>query len=87
MKDTTEDMIKIQREIFEKKSITERLKIGCELIDFGRKIIEERIKTNDPEISVANLNIQVFRERYSNILSPEIIESVALSMGNYFSKR
>ena len=87
MKDTSEDMLRVQREIFTKKSITERVKIGCELIDFGRKIIEDRIRKSNPNITIADLNVEIFRQRYTHIFSPEILEAVALSMRNYFSQK
>lgn len=86
MQDTPDEIIKMQREIYGRKSESDRFMIGAELIDFGRIIVESSIKQMHPDISPIDLRIEVFKRYYQNCFNREELESIIQSMIEYFKK-
>ena len=84
MLDTTEEILQKQREIYFKKTASERSMLGAELINFGRTIVESSIRQDNPEISPLDLKIAVFKRYYGNTFSKEETESIIISMTEYF---
>jgi hypothetical protein len=83
MTDSKYDIVKRQLEIFLAKSESERFRIGVELNDFGRKILERSIQKGNPGISGDDLSIEVFKRCYSAFYTPEELDRIILSMREY----
>ena len=77
MQDTKPEIFQKQKEIFLAKTPGERLSICLEMIDFGRTLVESRIKAKYPEISDSELKAEVFKTFYKNNFSPEKLEKIA----------
>jgi len=80
MQDTPEEILQMQREIFFKKTHSERSIFGAGLIDFGRVVVESSIKQQNPEISLIDLRIAVFKRYYENSFTKEELELMIKSM-------
>ncbi len=86
MKDTPEEILLVQREIFFKKTASERSIFGAELIDFGRTIVESSIIQNYPDISPIDLKIEVFKRYYEDCFAEEELDLIIESMKAHFDK-
>jgi hypothetical protein len=87
MKDTLPYIKKLQLEIMLSKSISERFRIGDELNTFGRKVLENSILLEHPEISDVELKIKVFRRCYSTFYSPDELDKIVLALRNYWQRQ
>jgi hypothetical protein len=87
MLDTTDEVLDIQRNIFNDKTSQERFKIGNETINFGRLLVENSIKQQNINISEIDLKIQVFRRYYQDIFEDKELELIILTMKNYFENK
>ena len=76
MKDTSSEIERIQKEIFYKKSISERLSIGVQMIEEGKKFVEFSIKSSNKNISQSDLKIEVFRRFYAKDFSESQLEII-----------
>jgi len=85
MKDTPEDITRIQLEIMLAKSESERFRIGEELISFGRMVLEKSIRQEFPALSENDLKAEVFKRCYSSFYSPGELQRILLSMKEYWS--
>ena len=86
MKDTSDEILQIQREIFYKKTSSERFLIGSELVNFGRIIVESNIKQSNPDISELDLRLEVFKRCYESYFSKDELENIFKSMTAYYLK-
>lgn len=85
MNDTSDEIIKKQRDIFFKKTSNERFEIGCNFILMGRTIVESSIKEANPDISENELKIEVFKRYYKNTFPKNEMNNIINAMKQYFS--
>jgi len=86
MTDTTIEIQNMQRNIFEKKSLQERFQIGAETIDFGRLLVVNNIKRNNPTISEIDLKIAILKRYYGTIFTEIELNRIIQSMIIYYNK-
>ena len=84
--DTPKEIRKIQNQIFFQKTVQERFKIGIEMIEDSKKIVENSIKIKNPQISANDLKIEVFKRFYKNDFSEEKMEDIVKGFREYHSK-
>jgi len=77
MNDTRPEIIQKQKEIYLAKSPGERLAICLDMIDFGRKLAESRIRSKNPGISDSELKAEIFKSFYQDDFPPEKLEEIA----------
>jgi hypothetical protein len=87
MSDTTPEMQQMQREIFRRKTISERFLLVDELISFGRKVIEGNIRQNNPDISDLDLKIAVVKRCYGNEFSETEMDKIIESISNFHHRQ
>lgn len=85
MNDTTEEALRMQREIFFTKTPIERFKIAEEMIKMGRTIVESNIKNQDSNLSELEVRLKVFERYYKNEFNEIEFENIINSMKKYFS--
>jgi len=83
MPDTTSEMQNRQREIFQRKTISERFLLGAELISFGRKVVEGNIRQNNPDLNDLDLKIAVIKRYYGNVFSESEMDAIIQSVKNF----
>ena len=83
MTDTTSEIAVKQLEIILLKSESERFRMGDELNEFGRKILESSILRENPGISAVELKIEVFKKCYSSYYPPDEFNRIIFSMREY----
>jgi len=86
MLDTPDHIAKRQFEILVSKTPDERFSILNQFIDFGRKLVENNIKHNNPEISELDLKIAVFKRIYSSCFSNNEMEKIIASLTDFYNK-
>ena len=84
--DTPKEIRKIQNQIFFQKTVQERFQIGIEMIEDAKKIVENSIKSKNPQISIIDLKIEVFKRFYRNDFSEEKKEDIIKGFREYYSK-
>ncbi len=76
MKDTSDEIYKIQHDIFMKKPLKERFLLNLDLTEFVREMTKRRILKANPGISKKELKAEIFKETYSDIFSKEEINKI-----------
>jgi hypothetical protein len=76
MKDTSDEMYRKQFEIFSNLPIEERIAQGIEMINFGLTIVENSIKSKNPEITEKQLKIEKTKRLYSTDFDHEQLERI-----------
>ena len=76
MKDTPNEIYKIQHDIFMKKPLKERFLLNLGLTEFVREMTKRRIQKENPGISKKELKSKIFREYYSDEFSEEEIKKI-----------
>ena len=69
MNDTTEEIYKIQHDIFMKKPLKERFILNLELTEFMLKMTKIRVKKKHPKYNEKQIKSAIFREIYHDIFS------------------
>jgi hypothetical protein len=72
--------------IFEKKTIKERFQIGTETIDFGRLLVVNNIKKNNPAITEIDLKIAILKRYYGAIYTEIELNRIIQSMIKYYNR-
>jgi hypothetical protein len=83
MNDTTPEARQKQLSIIFSKTPEERFLMGVEMIDYVRMVVENSIRAENPNISVIDLKIAVFKRYYGKEFSQEEITKIEESMRNY----
>lgn len=83
MTDTIPEITRKQLEIFLSKSESERFRIGDDFCVFGRMLLENSIRTENPGMSEIDIRIEVFRRCYSSFFSPDELNRIIVSMRAY----
>ena len=84
--DTPKEIRKIQNRIFFQKTVQERFQIGIEMIEDAKKIVENSIKSKNPQISEIDLKIEVFKRFYKNDFSEEKMGDIVKGFREYYLK-
>ncbi len=84
MLDTPPEIVQKQREIMFAKTSTERFLIGIEAIALGRLMVENNIKQQKPDISELDLKIALFKRYYQNSFNSSELESIILSLKQFY---
>lgn len=86
MNDTTPEARQKQLSIIFSKSPEERFLMGIEMIDYVYMVVENSIKAENPNISLIDLKIAVFKRYYGKEFSKEEMVRIEDSMRNYYQK-
>jgi len=84
MLDTPAEIVQKQREIMFAKTSTERFLIGIEAIALGRLMVENNIKQQKTDISELDLKIAIFKRYYQNSFNSSELESIILSLKQFY---
>ena len=84
--DTPDHIRKLQNEIFLKNSLSRRFELGFQMIESVKKIIENSIRSKNPQISTTDLKIEVFKRFYKNDFSEEKMEDIVKGFREYHLK-
>lgn len=76
MKDTTDEIYKIQHDIFMKKPVKERFLLNLDLTEFVREMTKRRILSKNPNLSEKQLKTEIFKETYSDEFSEDEIKKI-----------
>ena len=76
MKDTSDEIYKIQHDIFMKKPLKERFLLNLDLTEFIREMTRRRILKANPGISEKELKTEIFKETYSDEFSEDEIKKI-----------
>lgn len=87
MQDTPQHIIDKQREIFNKKTLSERFTIGAKLIEEGWAIVESDIKRQNPAITYPDLRAAMFKRIYTGCFETAELEEIAEGIRNYYINR
>jgi hypothetical protein len=74
--DTPKHIHKKQLDIFMNKPVEERFRLGMQMVDDMKSLIEERIRIKNSGISDLDLKIEVFKKMYRKDLSEDYINRV-----------
>ena len=83
MNDTIPEISRMQLEIFLSKSDSERFRIGDEFNAFGRTIIEDSVRSENPGISEIDLKIEIFARCYRSYFALDEFRRILCSMREY----
>ena len=84
MNDTPKHILKKQFEIINAKPSKERIGGLFEMTELSRKIIQNQIKTKNPEISEIDLKVELFKTFYRFDYEPNILNQIADEMRQYW---
>lgn len=70
MNDTLPQIAEKMRELISAKTPEERLKMGCSMYDFSRRLVIHSILKSQPHLSTAELNRELFLRFYGNDFNP-----------------
>jgi hypothetical protein len=87
MNDTTREIQQIQFEIVMAKPLKQRLNGLFEMTELSRKIIQNRILVNNPNISDVELKVELFKVFYRSEFNEHSLQQIAESILHYWEKR
>jgi len=87
MRDTPEEILAIQRQLFHTLSPAERFKRGLEQTEATRQMVENSVRRQYPQASEAEFKEQVFRWYYSHDLPPAELEAACQALRRYWESR
>jgi len=77
MNDTPEEIRKIQFNILNKRSDAEKIKGLLDLTELSRKIILDQLRQKNPEMTVNNLKVELFRIFYKDDFNSEKLDEIS----------
>jgi hypothetical protein len=81
--DTSPEAHKKQVEIILAKTPEERFRMGMEMIDLARIMVQDAILRSQPGIDQVTLTCSIFRRYFKNDFSPEQMEQILASIRAY----
>lgn len=69
------------------KSVTERFRMGFEMMSDGRRIVECSINRQHPDWSEAERQVAVFERIYRDDFSEDALERMKISLRNYYERK
>ncbi|NGX37322.1 MAG: hypothetical protein K1000chlam2_00476 [Chlamydiae bacterium] len=82
MRDTSPEMEKKMIEMMQKKSPTERVKMGISMYETSRYLVTRAIKEQNPNISETALRQEIFLKFYRNDFDPATREKILKHLEN-----
>lgn len=76
MFDTNPHIAQVMREMIQKKSPIERLKMGCSMHETSKYLITRAIMEDNPHISKTELKQELFLKFYGNDFDPKNREKI-----------
>jgi len=70
MNDTSPQIAEKMRELIQKKTPEERLKMGCSMYDFSKQLVIHSILESQPGLSITELRRELFLRFYGNDFNP-----------------
>ena len=83
MKDTPKEILRRQFEIINAKPLEFRLNSIFELTELSRKILTNRIRTQNPDISDTDLKVELFKVFYRSDFDRETLGKIAEWIRNH----
>jgi len=87
MNDTPIEIVRKQFEIISSKPLKERLHNLFEMTELSRRIIQNRIIENNPEISDVELKVETFKIFYRDDFDKDTITQIASGMRQYLREK
>ena len=87
MNDTSRDIRQKQFEIVMAKPLKRRLEALFEMTDLSRKIIQDRIRAKNPNISEVELKVELFKVFYQSEFDEHSLQQIADSIKQYWEKK
>ena len=87
MNDTPKDILQKQFEIIISKPLKERLNGLFEMTELSRKIIQNRIIAKNPNISEADVKVELFKAFYRSDFDNNSLNQIAESMKQYWKMK
>jgi hypothetical protein len=87
MTDTPDFIYKKQFEIIFSKTPKERFLMGFEMIESVKRIVENSIRREMPNISDIDLRVSVFKRYYQNDFTPPQLEKIAAALFAYHTNK
>ena len=84
MNDTSLIAHKKQLEIIMSKTPQERFIMGIDMMNDVRKMVENSIRLQYPDISPIELQVAIFKRYYRKDFSPELLERICQSMRRFW---
>jgi hypothetical protein len=83
MNDTPPEIEEKVREIFRKKTPEERIRMGCEMYDASRYLVQQALLRENPNISEVELKQQLFLRFYGNEFSKEKLDGILAHLAKH----
>ena len=87
MNDSSRDIRQKQFEIVMAKPLKRRLEALFEMTDLSRKIIQDRIRAKNPNISEVELKVELFKVFYQSDFDEHSLQQIADSIKQYWEKK
>ena len=87
MNDSSRDIRQKQFEIVMAKPLKRRLEALFEMTDLSRKIIQDRIRAKNPNISEVELKVELFKVFYKSDFDEHSLQQIADSIKQYWEKK
>ncbi len=86
MNDTPKYILEKQFEIVMEKPLNERVKDLFEMTELSRKIIRNRIETNNPDIPEVDLKVELFKAFYRSDFDDHLLSQIVDSMKRFWNQ-
>ncbi len=87
MNDTSQDILQKQYDIVMAKPLKKRLDSLFEMTDLSRKIIQNRIIANNPNITEVDLKVELFKVFYQFDFDRHLLYQIADSIKQYWENK
>ena len=87
MNDTPKDILQKQFEIIISKPLKERINGLFEMTELSRKIIQNTIITRNPNMSEADVKVELFKTFYRSDFDNNSLNQIAESMKQYWKMK
>ena len=81
MNDTPPEIEEKMRELIRKKTPEERLRMGCAMYDFSKRLVSRAILEGRPELTPAELRREIFLRFYGNNFDSAAREKILARLG------
>lgn len=82
MKDTTKQILEMQRKMVHSKTEEERSMMGAEMIDSVYEMVKNQIIEQEPDLSKNEIRAKIFLRLYQNDFSKQQKEKIVASIKN-----
>lgn len=87
MRDSSEEMKQMQRQIMLKMSAQQRFQQGIDMIKSARKIAENSVKAAHPDATEAEIQVLLFQRYYGHELPAEDVQYCSEQLLKYWQAR